>query len=172
MRVSLIAALDAAGTIGSAAGGLPWDFPRDREHFRSTVRGRALLVGHRTYQEMEHWFDSEDVFVLTRSPETPLFQPGHHRGATVEEALKIARDLGLNEVFVIGGGGTFAACLAFCDRLILTRLDDVFPASNAIAFPRFESSPNWILEHRETWPPSTGQPCSAHLEVWIRREEA
>lgn len=171
MRLSLIAALDAAGTIGSAAGGLPWDFPRDREHFRSTVRGRAVLVGYRTYQEMEHWFGSEEVFVLTRSPDAHLFQPGHHRIDAVEDAQKIARNRGLDEVFVIGGGATFAACLPFSNRLILTRLAEVFPTSQAISFPSFESSPDWVLEQREIWPPSPGQPCSASLEIWTRREE-
>jgi dihydrofolate reductase len=171
MRFSLIAALDAVGTIGSADGGLPWDFPKDREHFRSTVRGRAVLVGYRTYQEMEHWFGSEEVFVLTRSPDAPLFQPGHHRIGAVEDAQIIARNHGLDEVFVIGGGTTFAACLPFCDRLILTRLAEVFPVRNAISFPGFEASPDWYLEQRDIWPPSPGQPCSARLEIWIRRKE-
>lgn len=171
MRLSLIAALDAAGTIGSADGGLPWDFPKDREHFRTTVRGRAVLVGHRTYQEMEHWFGSEEVFVLTRSGDTPLFKPEHHRVARVEDAQKIARQRHLTEVFVIGGGNTFAACLPLADRLILTRLDKVFPVNEAVSFPRFESSPDWLLERREPWLPSPGQPCSASLEIWTRREE-
>lgn len=171
MRLSLIAALDAAGTIGSAAGGLPWDFPKDREHFRSTVRGQAVLVGYRTYQEMEHWFGSEEVFVLTCSPDAPVFQPGHHRVAAVEEAKQIARDCRLTEIFVIGGGGTFARCLPLSDRLILTRLDEVFPVNQPISFPLFDSSSDWVLEQREIWPPSPGQPCSASLEIWTRREE-
>jgi len=169
MRLSLVAALDAAGTIGSATGGLPWDFPRDREHFRATVRDRAVLVGHRTYREMENWFHSEEVFVLTRTPHISLFLPGHRRVTTVAQALEIAAELGLDELFVIGGGATFTACLPFSDQLILTRLETVIPVSDAVTFPNFERSTDWALEQSETWPPSPDQPCSARLEVWSRR---
>ena len=54
MKLSLIVAMDERRLIGSMSGGLPWQgIERDREHFRSYVKGKALLLGRKTYEEME-----------------------------------------------------------------------------------------------------------------------
>ena len=68
MKLSLIAAMDENKLIGSAEGGLPWQgIEQDRDHFRSYVEGKALLLGRKTFEEMKGWFDTAHrPYILTR----------------------------------------------------------------------------------------------------------
>ena len=112
MKLSLIVAMDERRLIGSMSGGLPWQgIERDREHFRSYVKGKALLLGRKTYEEMEGWLDSNHrAYILTRNrnyvPKTSVrvavgFFWGISRGGKDRE----------REGGGCGGGGMFGRAL-------------------------------------------------------------
>lgn len=167
MIVTLIAALGRDRVIGSVSGGIPWDLPRDREHFRAYTARKWILVGRRTYGEMEGWFGERVPLVLTRDCAFRPHSPSHRPVASVAAALDLARESGAGELVVCGGAEVYARCLPFADRLILTRLELDVRTPGAVRFPDFESGPLWRLRHRETWPPADGLP-GARLEVHER----
>lgn len=120
-RVTLIAVVSADGFI-SAGRGVPWDLPRDKAHFRAATRGRWLLAGRITYEEMLGWFrPDQHPLVLTRDETftVPVGKPV----STLEEALQQAQAGGAAELVVLGGGGAFAAAMPWADRLIITHVD-------------------------------------------------
>ncbi len=120
--LTLIAAVSADGFI-STGKGVPWNLPRDKEHFRRTTRGQWLLIGRRTYEEMLGWFQDHHPLVLTRDKP---FMP--HLGAvvsSVEEAACVAGKGGARELFVCGGGGAYAAAMPLANRLIITHVDTI-----------------------------------------------
>lgn len=151
MLLTLIAAVDEAGAIGRSGGGLPWQVPDEAAHFRRQCRSRWLLLGRRTYQEMEGWF-AEWARVEPSTAPTPLLltrkpQPGALRqAATVEEALQIAHSAGQEELLVIGGAQTFAAALPFATQLILSRIHA--HSGGTVFFPFFDEAA-WHLTRRE-----------------------
>lgn len=118
--LTLIAAVSADGFI-STGQGVPWDLPKDREHFRSVTRGQWLLIGRRTYQEMLGWFKAgHRPLVLTKAPDfTP---PVGQAVADLDSALETAAQGGARELFVCGGGAAYATAMPRADRLILTHV--------------------------------------------------
>lgn len=118
--LTLVAAVSADGFI-STGQGVPWDLPKDREHFRSVTRGQWLLIGRRTYQEMLGWFKSgHRPLVLTKAADfTP---PVGQAVADLDSALETAALGGARELFVCGGGAAYATAMPRADRLILTHV--------------------------------------------------
>lgn len=167
MIVTLIAALDRDRVIGTTSGKIPWDLPRDREHFRAYTAGKWLLVGRLTYGEMEGWFGDRTPLVLTRDPAFRSHSPAHRPVGSVAAAMDLARASGAAELVVCGGAEVYARTLSFADRLVLTRLELEVGTPGAVRFPDFEAEPAWRLRHLESWPPEAGLP-RARLEVHER----
>ena len=144
--LTLIAAVSSDGFI-STGKGVPWDLPRDKEHFRRTTRGQWLLLGRRTYEEMLGWFEDRHPLVLTRNPS---FIPTlGETVTTVEEALQVAAARGARELFVCGGGDAYAAAMPSADRLILTRVDSTLGAG--VPFPPIPPV-EWLPTSHEAFP--------------------
>lgn len=167
MLVSLIAALASGRIIGSASGKIPWDHPRDRASFRAHTAGKWLLVGRRTYGEMEGWFGDRIPIVLTRDTSFRTFSPAHRVAADPAMALALARNHGAKALLVCGGAGVYASLLPFADRLLLTRLDLEVQVADPVRFPDFEGSGHWKLVHLEHWPAVPGN-VAARYEVHVR----
>ncbi len=171
MLVSLLAAMDRDRVIGSAAGKIPWDLPRDREHFRARTAGRWLLVGRATYSEMEGWFGDRVPLVLTRNTSLHPFEPSHRVVSSPGEACALALAAGVDELVVIGGGKVFEATLTLADQILLTRIDLSSRVTDPVRFPEFEDSGEWTLTHAEDWPGGVGVP-DARYEVYQRSAPA
>ncbi|GMV12900.1 MAG: dihydrofolate reductase [Polyangiaceae bacterium] len=110
------------GVIGSA-GRLPWDHPEDREHFRLTTWGHAVLMGRRTWEEVGSALPGRENVVLS----SRLVAPAGARVATsLDAALELAFALD-PEPFVIGGAALFAAAWPRVRRVYLTRIPGAPP---------------------------------------------
>lgn len=165
MIVSLIAAMDENRVIGSGDGFIPWDLPRDKEHFRSYTAGRWMLLGRTTYEEMEGWFTTQVPVVVTSRADYPARRVAH----SVPEAVAMARRNGATELVVGGGGALFASALPHADRLVLTRIDGTFDVTEPVYFPEFESSGEWRPTYRETWMKDRENPHSSVLQIWDKQ---
>lgn len=167
MTVSLIAALAEDRVIGAAGGGIPWDHPRDRAHFRARTAGRWLLVGRRTYQEMAGWFGERTPIVLSRDARLPLQHPSHRLASSVPAAISLARASGAGELLVCGGAAVYRESLPFAESLLLTRLHLRVETPDPVRFPDFEATREWRLVHLERWPESENA-VSARFEIYRR----
>ena len=144
--LTLIAVVSADGFISSGQG-VPWNLPRDKEHFRRTTRGQWLLLGRRTYEEMIGWFADHHPLVLTRDP---AFIPAvGETVSSVEEALQAAAAGGAGELFVCGGGGAYAAAMPYADRLSLTHVDSTL--GSGVPFPTVDPG-EWQQTSRQDFP--------------------
>ena len=144
--LTLIAAVSADGFI-STGQGVPWNLPRDKEHFRRTTRSQWLLLGRRTYEEMIGWFEDRHPLVLTRDP---AFIPSvGETVASVAEALQLAAAHGAKDLFDCGGSGAFAAAMPCADRLILTHVDSTL--GSGVPFPSVDPT-EWQQTSRQDFP--------------------
>lgn len=167
MLVTLMAALAGDRVIGEASGRIPWDHHRDRAHFRTRTAGRWLLVGRRTYAEMEGWFGDRTPIILTRNEEFRPFSPAHRLARSVPAALDLARANGATELIVCGGAAVYEATLPFADHLILTRLAIALQVAEPVRFPDFTATGEWHLRQLEHWPAENGE-SPARLEGYAR----
>lgn len=152
IRVSIIVAVDRENVIGNskAKGGLPW--PRhkaDMRHFVEKTMGKPVIMGRVSYEFVEpkyRPFKDRPTIVVSRSAD--FSGEGAIMARSVKESIamakNIARDTGVDEVFVAGGEQIYREALAFhlVDRIYLTRIDGKFEG-NAF-FPR-------ISELGECW---------------------
>ncbi|RME57677.1 dihydrofolate reductase [Candidatus Parcubacteria bacterium] len=141
--VSLIAAVDARGVIGSD-GKLPWHLPSDLAHFRHTTMGHPVIMGRRTYESIGRPLPGRTNIVLTRRHD---YRPkGCATAPSIAAALRLAAQKDSDEVFIIGGGKVFRDALPFSQRVYLTRIHAEF--SGDVYFP--ELSPGeWREVARE-----------------------
>ena len=139
MKLSLIVAMDERRLIGSMSGGLPWQgIERDREHFRSYVKGKALLLGRKTYEEMESWLDSDHrPYILTRNrnyvPKTSA-----RVAFSFDEVIRLAEKERESELVVCGGAAIYERAINSADLIILTILHTTFTVQGT---PKF--FPDW-----------------------------
>jgi dihydrofolate reductase len=142
LPLTLVAAVSRNGVIGRA-GGLPWDLPEDRAHFRRTTLGHAVIMGRRTWDERGQPLDGRRNLVVSGSGQVS----GTHREVyrTFDEALAAARDTDPDPM-VIGGEQIFRLALPMATRLVLTEID--FEVAGDTFFPPFDRAAWTAVERR------------------------
>jgi dihydrofolate reductase len=150
MHVTLIAALAHDRVIGTGNGGIPWQLPRDAEHFRSFTAGKHMLLGRRTFEEMDGWFNRGQTPIILTSRDDYKSEIGF-TAHSVDEALTEAAENGAEEVVVSGGASVYQSALPFTDELILTLVDaDI---AGEVRFPDYEAEIEWVLFHAQRHEP-------------------
>lgn len=167
MILSLVAAVADNGVIG-VDGGLPWHLPDDLRYFKDLTMGHPVVMGRRTWDEVDRPLAGRRNVVVSRDP---TFRGG---GAEVVPCLARALDAleaedgseRGGEVFVIGGGQVFALALPRADRIYLTRVharpegDTYFPEVDFAA---------WRLEHSERHERDARHEHAFTFERWVRK---
>jgi dihydrofolate reductase len=129
MMIAHIVAAAKNGVIGNN-GELPWRIPEDMKWFRERTRGRALIMGRKTFEAVEHPLPNRLNVVVTRQKNYVAKNPGDaktpvHVVATLEQAIDYCKAKAAqyqNEIFIIGGGEIYKQSLKFVDTIYLTRI--------------------------------------------------
>lgn len=114
---------------------LIWHLPRDLKFFRVTTTGHSIVMGRKTFESLPGLLPGRHHIVITRS--IPAFQSEVEVFSSVESFLNKYRNKE-EEIFVIGGASIYAQLLPYCDRLLLTEIDDSYDAD--VFFPEFDKS--------------------------------
>lgn len=163
MLISIVAALDEGGLIGSG-GRLPWRLRGDLRRFRRLTMGKPVLMGRRTFESIGRPLEGRLNIVLSRRPGYEA--AGARSAASLEAAL--ATVAGVEELMVIGGAGVYALALPRAQRLYLTRVRGRFEGE--VYFPPWDES-EWQEEGREPGP-DTGPGEPEYCFVTYRRRPA
>lgn len=161
MIVSLIAAVAENGVIGRD-GALPWSLPADLRHFRTLTAGHHVVMGRRTHDSIARALPERVNLVLTHRPKS--LAPGCRAVTSLDEALRLARDAGESELFVIGGAELYALALPRADRVYLTRVAATIDGD--VRFPALDPA-LWREVSRETRP---ADERNAHALAFTRLE--
>ena len=170
LRLAIIAAMDAHGLLANEQG-IPWHLPTDIAHFRARAQDRWLLLGRRTYEEMQGWFKPGHIpLVLTRSAAS-LSGPGQIV-TDVSQALALAASAGAEELLCCGGAQVFTAALSVADEMELTEIDHAFPPGfRPVYFPSWDRT-QWRMIHQRYYPKDeeSDQPCPMTIRTYVRHE--
>lgn len=165
MIISLIAAISDNNVIGKTDGGLPWQLPRDSQHFRTYTAGKWMVLGRRTYSEMIGWFTDQTPIVVTKN--LNILQHGKmYVVQSVDAAITTAKQFDVDELVISGGSKLYKAALPSVQKMILTRVKTTI-SDESVQFPEVDWQ-NWQLESTEDWPADAENAYPMQLEVWQR----
>jgi dihydrofolate reductase len=133
--LAIVAAVADNGVIGKS-GGLPWRIPEDLKFFKQVTMGHAVIMGRRTFEEVNKPLPGRRNIVVTKS--RPVIE-GCEVAATFDEAVALARQTD-EEPRVIGGAAIYAAALPVATIFYLTEVHQ--KAEGDTHFPPFD---------REAW---------------------
>lgn len=144
VRISLVAALDRQRAIGRG-NALPWHLPADLKRFKQLTLGKPILMGRRTAESLGRALPGRRNLVLTHSGRVPF--AGMEAVASIDAALRAARNDGAAELCVIGGAQVYALALPLAAAMHLTHVDTQVDGADAF-FPAFDAG-NWEVVKRE-----------------------
>lgn len=118
MKLYAIAAVDQANGIG-LDGSIPWRIKQDMRQFKEKTTGRGVVMGRRTWESLG------GVRLAKRYNMVLTSDPGKVNGADfvagdIHEAIQQAEDIGLSELWIIGGTRVYWDGLGQLDGLYLT----------------------------------------------------
>jgi dihydrofolate reductase len=126
--ISIVIAMTRNNVIGKD-NLIPWRVRDDLVRLKKLVKGHTVILGRKTFDSLSWYYDKsgrrmpgENYIVITRDrsyvPSREYAKVAH----SVQDAVRMADDLGDLDVFVIGGVGVFAEMLPLARRVYLTEI--------------------------------------------------
>jgi dihydrofolate reductase len=123
-KIVLVVAVAKNGVIGRD-GDLPWRLPSDLKRFKQLTLGKPVLMGRKTWDSIGKPLPGRPNIVITR--DTKFSAPGAEVVPSLDEGLAAARreakQLGVDEICVIGGGQVYAQVFDQADILHVTHVE-------------------------------------------------
>jgi len=155
-----------------------WHLPEDLKHFKRTTLGKPILMGRKSYESLGKPLPGRPNIVVSRSySELPQANPssifkdmeaegpksdeaigrkineGPFLYASLDEGIKamraMATEMGVDEMFITGGGQIYKETLPYTDRLYVTVLDREYEGH--VFFPAFDWN-EWNIAFEEKHP--------------------
>ncbi|MBB6325626.1 dihydrofolate reductase [Algoriphagus iocasae] len=147
MRILLIAAVAKNGVIGKE-NDLVWRIPTDFKRFKALTSGNYILMGRKTFESLGKPLPNRTHLVITRNPEFEVPE-GHHVFESVEEVFIYCSKIGVEKLYVIGGGEIYKQTIGIADELVITEVE-ASPEGDTY-FPEIDLN-NWKEVSRESHP--------------------
>lgn len=122
MIISAIAAVAENGVIGKD-GQLPWNLPDDMKFFQRTTLNHHIISGRKNYESIpERFRPLRDRTNIVVTHDRQYKAPGATVCHSLKDALHIAKEAEVKEVFLIGGGQLYKEAFdaGLVERLYLT----------------------------------------------------
>lgn len=149
MKVIIIAAYGKNREIG-LEGKLPWNIPREYQHYQQTVRGHYLIMGRKNYLGSENEVQIGTPLILTRDQR---FQPekGASAFTSTDSLWAFLKNQKPEKVFVIGGEQIYRLFIEknWVDQMILSEVD--YDGAADTYFPEFDLS-QWKIFKKQEFP--------------------
>lgn len=135
--ISIIAAIGENREIGKS-NELLWHIPDDLKRFKQLTLWHPVIMGRKTFESIASALGKplpgRTNIVVTR--DSTFIYESVLVVHSIAEAIKRAKEIDSEEVFVIGGAQIYEQALSFADKLYLTIIDDAKEAD--AFFPPYE----------------------------------
>lgn len=121
MRILLIAAVAKNGVIGKE-NDLVWKIPTDFKRFKALTSDHYILMGRKTFESLGKPLPNRTHLVVTRNPNYEVPE-GHHVFKSVEDAFIYCNKVGVEKLYIIGGGEIYKQTISLADELVITEVD-------------------------------------------------
>lgn len=122
MNISIIVAIAGSKRVIGRKGGMPWQIPEELKRFKEITTGHPIIMGRKTFESIGRPLPGRTNIVVTRDLE---YNPSgvvvlHSLGEAIDQAKK---EIGSEEIFIIGGGEIYKQVLPQTDKIYLTYID-------------------------------------------------
>jgi dihydrofolate reductase len=147
LKITLIVAKAKNNVIGKD-NQLIWKLSADLRRFKNLTTGHFILMGRKTFESLGKPLPNRTHLIITRNPS---FQPpeGHFSFPSVEDAFIFCNKIGVDDLFIIGGGQIYQETINLCDVLEITEVE-CEPEGDTF-FPEIDPS-IWKETERESFP--------------------
>jgi len=139
ITISSIVAIARNRVIGKD-NGMAWHIPEDFKYFKRTTIGKPILMGRKSYEALGKPLPGRPNVVISRSYIEPVNEDGPFFVPSIQKALELckkkAEELGVDELFITGGGQIYADTLPITERLYITVIDKDYEGDTF--FPKFD----------------------------------
>jgi len=171
--ISIIAAIGKNRELGKN-NKLLWYIPEDFKRFKELTSGHVIIMGRKTYESIGKPLPNRVNIIVTRdikkfeirnskSKTNSNFQNSNNQNgfefrdsylefnknfvvcSSLEIAIKKAKRLERNEIFIIGGAEIYKQGIKYADKLYLTLVDKEFPDADAF-FPDYSQFKKIVFE--------------------------
>jgi dihydrofolate reductase len=109
----------AANRVIGKDGKIPWHLPDDLKRFRKLTMGHHIIMGRRTWESIGRLLPGRKHIIISRKSGYRV--PGAKVVASLDAALSAAS--ADNDIFIIGGGETYASAFHLADQILATEID-------------------------------------------------
>ncbi|MDX3925190.1 MAG: dihydrofolate reductase [Shinella sp.] len=170
MKIVLVVAVSRNGVIGRE-GDLPWRLPSDLKRFKQLTLGKPIVMGRRTWQSIGRPLPGRPNIVITRDP--AFSAPGAEVAGSLDEGLSLAiehaKDLGTDEICIVGGGDIYRQVFDHADIIHVTYVDTVVEGDTF--FPEIDAA-GFVKETEETIPQGVNDSHPMRFVTWKRERAA
>ena len=121
MQITLIVAKAKNNVIGKD-NQLIWKLSADLKRFKNLTTGHTILMGRKTFESLGKPLPNRTHLIITRNPDFQVPE-GHYAFSSVEEAFIFCNKIGLEKLFIIGGGQIYSETINRCDTLEITEIE-------------------------------------------------
>ncbi|MBI1343693.1 MAG: dihydrofolate reductase [Terrimonas sp.] len=165
MVISLIVAVSSNNVIGKD-NQLPWHLPEDMKYFKNTTWAMPVVMGRKTFASLGKALPGRTNVVITRQQDWKT--EGVKVVNSFDEAVGIALQEDVKEIFIIGGAEIFKAAIPVVQRMYITRIHHEFEGD--VFFPAFNEE-EWELVSVRDCVPDENNIYAYTFQVWERKEK-
>lgn len=164
MPITLIASMDMNSAIGDGNNNLLYDFPRDKQHFKSATSGKIVVMGRKTWESLpKRPLEKRKNYVLTMNEDYEAM--GAKVIHDIDEVHKLAKT---HDVYIIGGGELYFQFIDDADRLLITHIHHIH-ANAYVHFPDFGYK-DWKMTGMTKNEADDKHPHSFTFAEYVRKE--
>lgn len=136
MQIILIAAVAKNQVIGKD-NQLIWKLSADLKRFKNLTSGHYIFMGRKTFESLGKPLPNRTHLIVSRDS---AFQApeGHYSFQSIEEAIIFCNKIGVEKLFIIGGGQIYRETIRLCDQLEITEVN-AMPDGDTY-FPEIDSA--------------------------------
>jgi dihydrofolate reductase len=146
--IGMIAAVTQNGVIG-VENKLPFDYPADMKHFRTTTANSIVIMGRKTFEGIGKPLPKRRNIIITRDKNLPFIDI--EIASSVKEAIDMTSGT-TKDIWFIGGAAIYEAGMEFADKIVLTITPDIELRTPAVKFPWISPVKFKIFEKRQLVP--------------------
>jgi dihydrofolate reductase len=121
VKIILIAAVAKNGIIGKD-NKLIWKLSADLKRFKNLTSENYILMGRKTFDSLGKPLPNRTHLIISRNPDFEA-PDGHYAFSTIEEAFIFCKKIGVEKLFIIGGGQIYEKTINLADQLEITEVD-------------------------------------------------
>jgi dihydrofolate reductase len=166
MSIFLVVAASQNNAIGKD-GKLLWHLPNDLKFFKNTTWGMVVIMGRKTFEEVNKPLPGRVNIVITKNAEWRADDT--ITASTLADALEKAAATNCKEIFIIGGGEIYRQSIDIADIIYLTRVHATLDGDTF--FPVIDEA-KWQLISNEDFAADEKHAYAYSFQVWKTKTTA